>query len=196
MFTGSARSVKDYDIYEAISSCSNLLEQFGGHKFAAGLTLKEENVKLFADKFEEYVSGTIEDYMLVPRIEIDMEINFEDINDKFMRVLKQFAPFGPGNMAPIFRSNGVRDNGRGRIVGNNHLKLTITQSEFAPGSYDGIAFQLGHHHPQVEQKECFDVVYHIEENNYNGRTTLQLNIKDLQFVTENMPKDEKPIETV
>ena len=96
-------------------------------------------------------------------------------------------------MSPIFRSDGVRDNGKGRVVGNNHLKLSITQDEFARGSYDGIAFQLGHHHPQVEQRECFDVVYHVEENNFNGRTTLQLNIKDIHFVEEKIPIAEKSI---
>jgi single-stranded-DNA-specific exonuclease len=184
MVSGSARSVKDFDVYNAIESCSDLLEQFGGHMYAAGLTMREENVDAFREKFEAIVSTTIEEKMLTREIEIDAELSLTDITGSFYNILKQFAPFGPGNLSPIFRSSGVRDNGRGRVVGNNHLKLTLTQEGNQPGVYDGIAFQLGHHHPMVEQQEAFDVVYHIEENNFNNRITLQLNIKDLKFVRE------------
>ena len=182
--SGSARSVKDFDVYNAIESCSDLLEQFGGHMYAAGLTMKEENVVEFTRRFEKIVSETIEDRMLTHEIEVDAELNLKDITPSFYRILKQFAPFGPGNMAPIFRTSGVRDNGRGRVVGNNHLKLSLTQEEINSSIFDGIAFQLGHHHPMVEQQESFDVVYHVEENTFNGRTTLQLNIKDLKFSKE------------
>ncbi len=182
MVSGSARSVKDFDVYNAIESCSDLLEQFGGHMYAAGLTMKEENVPNFIRRFEEVVSSTIDEKMLTREIEVDAELNLRDITPSFNRILKQFAPFGPGNMAPIFRTSGVRDNGRGKVVGNNHLKLSLTQEEIHAGMYDGIAFQLGHHHPKVEQQEAFDVVYHVEENTYNGRTTLQLNIKDIKFL--------------
>ncbi|MFM7015327.1 MAG: single-stranded-DNA-specific exonuclease RecJ [Bacteroidota bacterium] len=189
MVSGSARSVKDFDVYNAIESCSDLLEQFGGHMYAAGLTMKEENVEAFIQRFEEVVSSTIEDRMLVREVEIDAELNLNDISQKFFNILKQFAPFGPGNMSPIFKSSNVRDNGRGKVVGNNHLKLTLVQHDDYQSTYDGIAFQLGHHHPQVEQQDAFEVVYHIEENNFNNRTTLQLNIKDLKFVTsEEMAK--------
>lgn len=184
MVSGSARSVKDFDVYNAIESCSELLEQFGGHMYAAGLTMREENVEAFREKFELIVSSTIEEKMLTREIEIDAELSLTDITGSFYNILKQFAPFGLGNLSPIFRSSGVRDNGRGRVVGNNHLKLTLTQEGNQPGVYDGIAFQLGHHHPMVEQQEAFDVVYHIEENNFNNRITLQLNIKDLKFVRE------------
>lgn len=184
MVSGSARSVKDFDVYNAIESCSDLLEQFGGHMYAAGLTMKEENVDAFKARFEKIVSETIDDKMLTREIEIDAELNLNDITPAFFRILKQFAPFGPGNMSPIFRSTEVRDNGNGRIVGNNHLKLSLKQDGFQPGVFDGIAFQLGHHHPMVEQKETFDIVYHIEENTFNNRTTLQLNIKDLRFANE------------
>jgi single-stranded-DNA-specific exonuclease len=184
MISGSARSVKDFDVYNAIESCSDLLEQFGGHMYAAGLTMKEENVDAFKERFEKIVSETIDDKMLTREIEIDAELNLNDITPAFFRILKQFAPFGPGNMSPIFRSSEVRDNGNGRIVGNNHLKLSLKQEGFQPGVFDGIAFQLGHHHPMVEQKETFDIVYHIEENTFNNRTTLQLNIKDLRFANE------------
>jgi single-stranded-DNA-specific exonuclease len=184
MVSGSARSVKDFDVYNAIESCSDLLEQFGGHMYAAGLTMKEENVEAFKTRFEKIVAETIDDKMLTREIEIDAELNLNDITPAFFRILKQFAPFGPGNMSPIFRSSGVRDNGNGRVVGNNHLKLSLKQDGFQPGVFDGIAFQLGHHHPMVEQKETFDIVYHIEENTFNNRTTLQLNIKDLRFANE------------
>ena len=186
MVSGSARSVKDFDVYNAIESCSDLLEQFGGHMYAAGLTMKEENVQEFIERFEEVVSSTIEDRMLVREVEIDAELNLNDINQKFFNILKQFAPFGPGNMSPIFKSSNLRDNGRGKVVGNNHLKLTLVQHEDYQSTFDGIAFQLGHHHPQVEQQDAFEVVYHIEENNFNNRTTLQLNIKDLKFVKSDM----------
>jgi single-stranded-DNA-specific exonuclease len=184
MVSGSARSVKDFDVYNAIESCSELLEQFGGHMYAAGLTMKEENVQKFQDRFEEVVAATIEDRMLVREIEVDAELSLKDITPKFYKILKQFAPFGPGNMSPIFLSHEVRDNGKGRVVGNNHLKLTLTQDDIQPGVFDGIAFQLGHHHPMVEQKDSFEIVYHVEENNFNNRTTLQLNIKDLKFSEE------------
>ena len=181
--SGSARSVKDFDVYNAIESCADLLDQFGGHMYAAGLTMKEENVPAFMERFEEVVQNTIEDRMLVREIEIDAELNLQDITPPFYRILNQFAPFGPGNMSPIFKVSGVRDNGRGKVVGNNHLKLRLEQREIHSGMFDGIAFQLGHHHPQVEQKQSFDIVCQVEENTYNGRTSLQLNIKDLKFST-------------
>ncbi|CAN5602751.1 single-stranded-DNA-specific exonuclease RecJ [soil metagenome] len=184
MVSGSARSVKDFDVYNAIERCSDLLEQFGGHMYAAGLTMKEENVDQFIARFEDIVAATITDKMLVREIEIDAELSLKEISPSFFRILKQFAPFGPGNMAPIFRTNLVHDNGRGKVVGNNHLKLTLTQDGLQPGFFDGIAFQLGHHHPMVEQNESFDIVYHVEENTFNNRTTLQLNIKDLRFAKE------------
>ena len=184
LVSGSARSVKDFDVYNALESCSDLLEQFGGHMYAAGLTMKEDNVQEFIERFERVVQDTIEDRMLTREIEIDSEVSLKDITPQFLRHLKLFAPFGPGNMAPIFLARAVRDNGRGRVVGNNHLKLSLTQDKQSPGMLDGIAFQLGHHHPRVEKQQAFDIVFHVEENTYNGRTTLQLNIKDLKFCLE------------
>lgn len=178
--SGSARSVKDFDIYNALESCSDLLDQFGGHMYAAGLTMKEENIEPFRERFESIVSSTITEAMLTREVEVDCVLSLTDITPAFYKILKQFAPFGPGNMAPLFQSDGVRDNGRGRVVGNNHLKLSLQQDK-KQGIYDGIGFQLGHHHPLIES-EAFNVVYHIEENNFNGRTTLQLNIKDLKFM--------------
>lgn len=177
--SGSARSVKDFDVYNALESCSDLLDQFGGHMYAAGLTMKEENVEAFRQRFEEVVSSMITEQMLTREMEVDCVLNLSDITPGFYKILKQFAPFGPGNMSPLFRSDGVRDNGKGKIVGNNHLKLSVLQDK-RQGAFDGIGFQLGHHHPQIES-EPFNIVYHIEENTFNGRTNLQLNIKDLKF---------------
>ena len=142
--------------------------------------MKEENVPAFIELFEEVVASSIEDRMLTPEIEIDLELSLREITPTFFKILKQFAPFGPGNMSPVFIASGVRDNGRGKVVGNNHLKLGLTQDGLRPSAFDGIAFQLGHHHPMVEQQGEFDIVYHLEENTFNGRTSLQLNIKDIR----------------
>ena len=179
--SGSARSVKDFDVYNAIEGCSDLLEQFGGHMYAAGLTMKEENVPAFQKRFEKIVASTIQDYMLTPEIEVDSMLQLSEITPRFHKILMQFAPFGPGNMTPLFRTDNVVDNGKGKVVGNNHLKITVSQEGMRQNVFDGIAFQLGHHHPMLELSEPFDIVYTIEENNFNGRTNLQLNIKDMKF---------------
>jgi len=180
LITGSARSVKDYDIYDAIDSCSDLLEHFGGHKYAAGLSLKAENFELFKKRFNEYVNNTITDEMLTPEIEIDLKINLNDINSKFYRILRQFAPFGPGNMKPIFQTNGIADTGFARIVGKNHLKLTVAHPEIRSFFYPAIAFQQGESLEYIEQGMPFNISYHIEENEWNGNVSLQLNIKDIK----------------
>lgn len=179
--SGSARSVKDFDIYNAIESCSDLLDQFGGHMYAAGLTLKVENIPAFKEKFEAVVSSTIQDHMLIREIEIDDVISLGDINASFFNILKQFAPFGPGNMSPVFMSEEVYDRGDMKIVGNNHLKLSLLQRKNSRISFDSIAFQLGKHYDKITGNNSFHVCYHVEENNFNGRTNLQLNIKDIRF---------------
>jgi len=180
MATGSARSVKDFDIYNAIESCSDLLEQFGGHMYAAGLTLKLENIEKFMDRFEEVVASTIEEKMLTQEVEIDADIKLSDITPNFFKVLRQFSPFGPGNMNPVFKSEGVRDTGLSRIVGNNHLKLNLAQDETTRYGIDGIAFQMGQYHPFIRRKIPFDICYTLEENTFNGKTSIQLNIKDIK----------------
>jgi single-stranded-DNA-specific exonuclease len=177
---GSARSVKGFDVYEAILSCSDLLIQFGGHKFAAGLTMEEANVEAFIQKFEEIVSATITEESLTPEVEIDAEIDLAEITPKFYDVLKQFAPFGPGNMNPVFLTRGVRDRGYGRIVGSTHLKLDVQQDN--PNLFfNAIAFGQGHYAENVAKKIPFDICYAIEPNEWNGKVTLQLNIKDIAF---------------
>lgn len=181
MATGSARSVKDFDIYNAIESCSDLLEQFGGHMYAAGLTMKIENIERFTERFEEIVSNTIEDHMLTQEIEIDAPLRLSEITPAFFNILKQFAPFGPGNMNPVFRTENVRDTGLSRIVGNNHLKLNLAEDETKRFGLDGIAFQMGQHYPFISRRIPFDICYTIEENTFNGKTNLQLNVKDIKL---------------
>lgn len=179
--SGSARSVKDFDVYNAIEACSELLEQFGGHKYAAGLTMKVENVEKFKKKFEEVVSSTIHDDLLTPEIEIDCELNLDQIEPKFYRLLKQFSPFGPGNMNPVFVSRNVVHNGSIKIVGSNHLKMEISQ-EGNKKSFPAIGFNLASVSEAITNYKPFDVCYTIEENEWNGNITLQLVIKDIRVI--------------
>lgn len=180
--TGSARSVKGFDIYDAIEACSDLLEHFGGHKYAAGLSIKPENFEAFRDRFERNVCNFLKGEKLVPEIEIDSIINISDITSDFYRELKKFAPFGPGNMNPVFASYKVKDSGNARIVGgNNHLKISIFQMEPSSFPMNGIAFQLGHYCDCIQRGQSFNVCYHIEENEWNGNISLQLNVKDIRI---------------
>ncbi len=180
--TGSARSVVGYDIYQAIESCSDLLENFGGHMYAAGLTLKIENVPKFAERLEKIVSETIADDQLVPQVDIDARLKLKDITPKFYKILKQFQPFGPGNMAPVFITKDVADDGEGRIVGlsKEHLKLSLVQEDEPFKSYPAIAFQQANLFEYINSGDYFDICYSIDENSFRGITTLQLNIKDIQ----------------
>ncbi len=178
--TGSARSVEGFDLYSAIEECSDLLEQYGGHTHAAGLTLKLENVKPFSEKFERIVASNIAERSLTPEIEYDAEIPLRAISPKFFNVLKQFSPFGPGNQNPVFMSKNVWDVGDVMIVGNNHLKMSLTQEE-GGRIFKAIAFGLGEHYDKVSQGISFDICYTVEENHFNGHVNLQLNIKDISF---------------
>jgi single-stranded-DNA-specific exonuclease len=182
MASGSARSVLDFSVYNAILECKNLLEQFGGHKYAAGLKLKVENIKAFQEKFEKVVSEQIDDALLIPRIEIDANINFSDITPKFIRILKQFEPFGPGNMMPVFRSDNIVDNGYASLVGGDkkHLRFNVRQQADPAISFNAIGFNLGNQLDIVNSKTPFSICYTIEENHWNGVTSTQLNIKDLR----------------
>ncbi|TVR37047.1 MAG: single-stranded-DNA-specific exonuclease RecJ [Cryomorphaceae bacterium] len=179
--TGSARSVKDYDVYNAIEACSDLLDQFGGHAFAAGLTLPVENIVLFRSKFEEVVSATIRPEQLIPEIEIDLEIDFADITPRFFAVLKQMAPFGPGNMNPVFITRHCINAGYSKTVGSNHLKFHVCQTSNPGITMNGIGFGLAEHYPEVADGQPFSLVYTLEENEFNGRTSLQLKVKDIRF---------------
>jgi len=180
LLTGSARSVKDFDLYQAVEACSHLIEHFGGHKFAAGLSIKPENFDAFCQEFERLASESLTDEMMIPEIEIDDAINFSEIVPKFIRLLKQFAPFGPGNMSPIFITENVYDTGYSRPIGENHVKLNITQPDFKGAGFDAIAFGFGHLFQQIHDEQLpFKVCYHIEENEWNGKVTVQLNVKDI-----------------
>ncbi len=181
LITGSARSVKDFDIYDAIDSCSHLLEHFGGHKYAAGLSLKPENLEKFKECFERVVSSTIDERMLTPEVEIDAVLKLSDINSKFFRILKQFAPFGPDNMSPVFLTEELIDTGHARIVGNNHLKMNVIHQYVSSLPFPAIAFQQGSHFQFISQGLPFNICYHVEQNEWNGITTLQLNIKDIKM---------------
>ena len=188
LVTGSARSIKSFDIYDAIDNCSDLLEHFGGHKYAAGLSMKPENLPEFRRRFEAYVSEHLVDEDFVPELEVDLKINFSDITAKFMRILNQFAPFGPGNMAPVFWTDNVVDAGGSRPVGGHrHLKLTVSQvgdAQQGVAPFSGIAFQKGDLFNRIHSGEPFSICYHLEYNTWQGKTNLQLNVKDIKFVEE------------
>lgn len=186
LITGSARSVKNFDVYNAIDQCFDLLEHFGGHKYAAGMSIKPENFPAFKEKFESIVASTIEDHMLVPEISIDAKIKLNNISSKFFKVLKQFAPFGPENMAPVFMTENVVDTGYASIVGKNHLKLSLVHPDISGFPVAGIAFQQGDKLPVVQSGKPFSICYHVEENEWNGHVSLQLNIKDIKPYGEEM----------
>jgi single-stranded-DNA-specific exonuclease len=174
----SARSVKGFDVYNALLECKDYIEQFGGHKYAAGLTLLPENYEQFKSKFEDVVAKTISEKQKTPEITIDAEIELSEITPKFFRIIQQMAPFGPQNMKPVFRTRSIRDNGYGKTVGkeNTHLKLNIIEGA-NPKTYNAIGFGLGDKINLVKNE--FDIAYTIEENEYNGYTSIQLLLKDL-----------------
>lgn len=178
--TGSARSVREFDVYSAIEKCSDLLEQFGGHKFAAGLSLKKENVEAFKLKFERVVSESITEDQLTPKIEVDIEVEFHELTDKLLRIIKQFAPHGPENMSPLFCSRAVFDAGWGQVFGNNHLKLELFQKSNPNIRFQAIAFDKGDYVNFFQRKIPMDILFKIQENEYKGITTIQLVIEDLR----------------
>ncbi len=180
--TGSARSVQGYDLYQAIESCSDLLESFGGHMFAAGLTLKKENIKPFMERFEQFVNSTITEEQLVPRLFIDTELSFSEINEDFFKTMNQFQPFGPDNMSPVFISRNVFDTGSGRMVGSSgeHLKLDLCHESTGQKSFSAIAFGQANHFEYIKGGNPFDICYSLEMNEFRGAKNLQLNIKDIK----------------
>lgn len=181
MVSGSARSVKDFDVYTAIENCSHLLEQFGGHKFAAGLTMKKENVDQFSEAFEIEVANSITDDMLIQSIDVDMEIQLDEINDKLIRILNQFAPHGPHNMTPVFCSRNVMDTGYARVVGDNHLKLELYQPNTKLTKIEAMAFNKGDFLHFFKKQTPIDIVYKIKVNEYRGVSNIQLIIEDIKL---------------
>jgi single-stranded-DNA-specific exonuclease len=178
--SGSARSVRDFDVHEAIEECSELLMQFGGHKYAAGLTLQPENVEAFVKKFDEAVSRRITAEQLSPVTEVDLELSLSQIDQRFVSVLKQFEPFGPGNMNPVFLTRGLVDRGWAKLVGENHMKCDLLQPENRSVHFGAIGFGLGEFLPSLSNGKSFSACYTIEENHWNGMVTTQMNLKDVE----------------
>ena len=182
LITGSARSIKEFDVHTALEQCSDLLEHFGGHKCAAGVSVRPENLEAFKRRFEEVVEATLPVEDMVPEIEIDAEIDFgRHITPKFLRILKQFSPFGPDNNVPVFLSRHLVDTGYPRVVGSNHLRFSAISLVSRSRSFPAIAFQLGQHFPRMKKGEEFSICYTLEENYWNGKTEIQLNVKDIDF---------------
>ncbi len=181
MVTGSARSVPGFNIYKAIDKCQHLLVTFGGHMYAAGLTIKEENVEAFADAFEAAVAEDILPENEVQKIEIDAVISFNNISDNFFNILEQFEPYGPGNMSPVFASVNVNDTGFAQRVGpeNEHLRMYLTDAS-AGKSFAAIGFKLAGFYDIIKNKNLFDVCYSIEANNYRGKKSIQIKVRDIQ----------------
>ena len=177
----SARSVKGFDVYNALEQCSEFIEQFGGHKYAAGLTLTEENYPKFKAKFEEVVKETLPEELRTPEISIDTEISLSEITPKFFRIMNQLSPFGPQNLKPTFSASGLRDNGYGKKVGadKTHLKLNIIDGA-NPKTYNAIGFGLGDKDVLAKEGNSFKAAFCLDENTWNGNTSIQLLLKDLQ----------------
>ena len=175
---GSARSVPGFDVYEAIEECADLLEQFGGHTFAAGLTLPVENISAFRQKFEEIVQRRILPEQLIPRIDVDLELELSAISARFYKVMRQMAPFGPGNMTPVFTTHGVHVAGRPTIMKEKHIKFEVYQGD-SP-SFTAVGFGMAHHYPDLMTGKPFSICYCVEENNFRGKQSLQLYLKDIK----------------
>lgn len=180
--TGSARSIAGFDLYEAIESCADLLENFGGHVYAAGLTLKEENLPEFASRLDTFIAGKITPEMLTPVVDVDARLDFAQITPKFFRILKQFQPFGPGNHNPIFMTENVYDAGTGRKVGAGgvHMKLDLIQESQPYHQIPSIAFNMAQYYDYIREGNPFDICYAIVENYYRGNSSIQLRIRDLR----------------
>ena len=181
--TGSARSVGEFDLYEAISACADLLESYGGHMYAAGLSMKLENVAEFSRRFEQVVRDTISFEQQKQTIEIDAKISLSDLSPKFLKLLNQFEPFGPHNMMPVFLTENVLDYGTSRLVGKNneHLKLDLMEANRSSAVFSGIAFSQSDHLEVIKRSLPFNICYSVTENEYRGKTYMQLNVKDIKY---------------
>ena len=180
--TGSARSVAGFDLYQAVESCSDLLENFGGHMYAAGLTMREENVAEFTRRFNDYVEKNIDPQILVPQVDIDSELLFSEITDDFHRQLNSFQPFGPGNTAPVFVTHGASNRGDAKLVGVecDHLRMDLIQRQKPHTTIPAIAFQQPTHFEWVKSGKPISVCYQIVENHYRGTVSKQLRVKDIK----------------
>jgi len=178
--TGSARSVNGFDLYHAICECSDLLEKFGGHKYAAGLTLDVNNLEAFQRRFEEVVSSTITPDMLTPVIDIDLSIQFDQITTKFINILKQMAPFGPENQKPVFEASNVRVFNSLSSFRDKHVRFLAAQ-QGNDSVFQVVGFDMVEHYERLAQGDIFSMVFSVEENTYNGNTSVQLKVRDIKF---------------
>jgi single-stranded-DNA-specific exonuclease len=176
--SGSARSVPGFNLYEAIHACKEYLVGYGGHFAAAGMTLKTTQVEAFRNKFEEVVSSIIHPDMLVPEIVIDAEINFKDITWPFYKILQQMEPFGPENLRPLFIARHVTDTGWSKIVKEAHLRFSVKQGNI---TFTGIGFGMADTYPLLQSKKPVDIVFKIDENEWNGEKTLQLKVLECRL---------------
>lgn len=179
--TGSARSVREFDIHAAISRCAHLLDNYGGHIHAAGLTMPVENVEAFRQAFDKVVRETWPPFIRKPVVNIDEEILLEDINESFFNLLQQFAPFGPENMDPVFLTRNLHASRWTKIVGENHLKLYVTQGKKQTPSFAGIAFKQGNHLERIQKGDAFHLVYGLRINEWNGKKSIELDVKDIRY---------------
>lgn len=182
---GSARSIEGFDIYEAFKECEDLLEQFGGHKYAAGLTIAEENYEAFCERINKIASERLTEEDFKPELSIDCDLDLSNVNMRFWKLLSQFEPFGPGNLRPIFVSKDIRVVGVPTIVGSGHLKMKVAQN--GSGTFDVIGFNMHEYLPVIRngKDQKMSIAYSLEENNWNGRRTLQLRLRDVQLRKEN-----------
>lgn len=177
--TGSARSIKGFNMFEGLNQCADYLENYGGHYFAAGLTMKEENLESFKLRFDEVVKATVPEELFFPEIEVDAEINFNDINENFLKILNQFAPHGPENMKPIFMTKHVMDyQGFSTIVKEKHVRFVVYQN--GSKTINGIGFNMAEKMDVIKSRHSFEILYHIEENIWNGNTSIQLKVIDIR----------------
>ncbi len=185
VLAGSARSVKGFDVYNALEKCSDVLEQFGGHMYAAGMTLQKERYEHFRQKFEEVVNNSIKPEQLIPEIEIDSVLKFSELSPKFYRVLKQFAPFGPQNMTPTFRTDDLVETGYSKVVGSDKTHLRVVLREPSSGlTLTGIGFGMADKIDVIKSGKPISVAYHLDENEYNGKVSLQMRLKDVKLSEE------------
>lgn len=185
--TGSARSVNGFDIHQALENCSQYLQRFGGHRYAAGMTLKEADLPAFRKAFEEEVARSIDPELLIPEVEVDLELELKRINWRFFKTLERFGPFGPGNMQPLFLSRNVyAESARGVGKEKAHLKLRVQQEDDPAGRFPAIAFGFGDLYPRIASGESFHILYHIEMNEFKGQRSLQLRIVDIKFGEEDV----------
>ncbi|MBK9760833.1 MAG: single-stranded-DNA-specific exonuclease RecJ [Flavobacteriales bacterium] len=191
--SGSARSVKGFDVHDAIAACADLLDQFGGHMYAAGLTMPIENVPAFRERFEKVVRERMPANLRIPEEEVDLELGLDRLTDRFVRDVQRMAPFGPKNMRPVFLARGVVDSGHARTVGDDHLKMQLHHPDHPQKRIEAIAFKQAHHFELVKSGEPFSVLYVVEENEWQGRKNLQLNIKDIKAGTVAVLEDERSL---